>query len=60
VTTQLVYPVLYDGFLGRQGQVMVVVATLVTALRNVLLVVFTVAAWRAAWVRLARPAALPG
>jgi hypothetical protein len=56
LATQLVYPLLYDGFLGRRGQGMTVVATLVTALRNLGLVVFTVAAWHAAWVRLARPA----
>lgn len=56
--TQLVYPLLYDGFLGRQGQAMIIVSTLVTATRNVFLVVFTAQAWRYAWVRLARPTAL--
>ena len=56
--THLVYPLLYDGFLGRQGHVMIVVSTLVTAVRNVFLVVFTVQACRIAWSRLARPVAL--
>lgn len=54
--THLVFPLLYDGFLGRQGQVMVVVSTLVTAARNVFLVVFTVEVARLAWRRLARSA----
>jgi hypothetical protein len=56
--TQLVYPLLYDGLLGRQGHGMVVVATLVTAARNVFLVVFTVEACRLAWRRLS-PARRP-
>ena len=30
-STHLVYPLLYDGLLGRQGQAMIVVATVVTA-----------------------------
>ena len=51
--TQLVYPLLYDGLLGRQGHAMVVVSTLVTAARNVFLVVFTVQTCRLAWRRLA-------
>jgi len=54
--THLVYPLLYDGFLGRQGHPMVVVATLVTALRNVVLVVFSVQVVRLAWRRLGRAA----
>jgi hypothetical protein len=56
--TQLVYPLLYDGFLGRDGHVMIVVSTIVTAARNVFLLVFTVEAWRYAWVRLGRPGPL--
>ena len=52
--THLVYPVCYDGFLGRQGWPMIIVATLVTALRNVFLVVFTVQVCRLAWRRLGR------
>jgi len=54
--THLVYPVCYDGFIGRQGWPMLVVATLVTALRNVFLVVFAVQVCRLAWRRLARQA----
>jgi len=54
--THLVFPLLYDGFLGRQGGAMVVISTLVTAARNVFLVVFTVEACRLAWRRLAPPA----
>ena len=45
----LVYPLLYDGFLGRHGHAMIVVSTLVTALRNVALVLFTVEVCRMAW-----------
>jgi len=47
--TQLVYPVLYDGLLGRSGEGMLVAATLVTALRNLALLAFTVEVCRAAW-----------
>ena len=47
--THLVYPLLYDGLLGRQGHVMIVVSTVVTALRNVALVVFTIEVCRYAW-----------
>ena len=50
--THLVFPLLYDGLLGRQGAAMVVVSTLVTAARNVFLVVFAVEATRLAWRRL--------
>lgn len=53
--TQLVYPLLYDGFLGRQGHLMLVVSTLVTALRNVALVLFTVSVCRQAWRGFAAP-----
>lgn len=49
--THLVYPLLYDGYLGRNGQLGLVVATVVTALRNVGLLAYTVVAvwlsWRA-------------
>ena len=51
--THLVYPLLYDGFLGRHGQAMLVVSTLVTAVRNLALVVFTVDVVRCAWRPLA-------
>jgi hypothetical protein len=49
--TQLVYPLLYDGYVGFLGYPNLVIATLVTGLRNLGLLVFTVAtvllAWRA-------------
>jgi hypothetical protein len=45
----LVYPLLYDGFLGRNGHAMIVVSTVVTAVRNVALVLFTVEVCRMAW-----------
>jgi hypothetical protein len=57
--THLVYPVLYDELLGRRGQGGIVLATLVTAARNVLLVVFTVEACRLAWRRLGRRSVEP-
>ncbi len=38
--THLVYPTLYNGLLGRRGEAMIVVATVVTALRNVALLAF--------------------
>ncbi|SDS80672.1 Protein of unknown function [Friedmanniella luteola] len=47
--THLVYPLFYDGLLGRSGHPMVVVSTLVTAVRNLALVVFTVQVVRLAW-----------
>jgi hypothetical protein len=47
--THLVYPLLYDGLLGRQGHVMIVVSTVVTALRNLALVIFTAEVCRYAW-----------
>ena len=45
----LVYPLLYDGLLGRHGGAMIVVSTLVTTLRNIALVAFTVEVCRMAW-----------
>ncbi|HEX8509827.1 MAG TPA: glycosyltransferase family 87 protein [Propionibacteriaceae bacterium] len=51
--THLVYPLLYDGLLGRQGHFMVVVATVMTALRNLALVLFTVEVCILAWRALA-------
>ena len=48
--TQLVFPLLYDGLLGFRTPARVVVATLVTALRNVALLVFTVEVYRTAWI----------
>lgn len=53
--THLVYPALYDGFLGRLGHGMIIVSTVVTALRNVALVIFTIAVCRAAWIALTAP-----
>jgi len=47
--TQLVYPLFYDSYLGRHGQAMIIVSTVVTAIRNVALVVFTVEVCRLAW-----------
>jgi Glycosyltransferase family 87 len=47
--TQLVYPLFYDGYLGREGHAMIVISTVVTAIRNVALVVFTIEVCRMAW-----------
>jgi hypothetical protein len=47
--THLVYPLLYDGLLGRQGYPMVVLATVVTAVRNLALLAFTGYVGRLAW-----------
>jgi hypothetical protein len=47
--TQLVYPLFYDSFLGREGHAMIVISTIVTAIRNVALVVFTIEVCRMAW-----------
>jgi hypothetical protein len=47
--THLVYPLLYDGLLGQLGHTMTVVSTVVTALRNLALVLFAVEVCRMAW-----------
>jgi hypothetical protein len=47
--TQLVYPVLYPGYLGRHGHVMIIISTIVTTIRNIALVIFTVEVCRLAW-----------
>jgi hypothetical protein len=47
--TQLVYPLLYDSYLGWHGQAMIIIATIVTAIRNLALVAFTVEAYWLAW-----------
>ena len=47
--TQLVYPALYDGLLGGRGQAMLVAATIVTALRNLALLAFSVELVVQAW-----------
>ena len=48
--THLVYPTLYNGLLGRTGSAMLVIATIVTAVRNLGLLAFTgyvvTRAWR--------------
>ena len=53
--TQLTYPVLYNGLLGRGSTAFLVVSTVVTSLRNLSLLVLTVEICRYAWVALARP-----
>jgi hypothetical protein len=58
VLTHLVFPLLYSGLLGNRGDAMLALATLVTAARNVFLVVFAVEAVRLAWRRLSRTEAL--
>jgi glycosyl transferase family 87 len=47
--TQLVYPLLYDGYLGFTNSAGLVIATLVTAVRNVCLLVFTVVCLLVSW-----------
>ncbi len=47
--TQLVYPLLYDGYLGFTDRAGMVVATLVTAVRNLCLLAFTVICLLLAW-----------
>lgn len=47
--TQLVYPLLYDGLIARGDHTRLVVATLVTAVRNVCLLGFTVLTLMLAW-----------
>lgn len=49
VLTHLVYPVFYDGLLGRSGYPMVVASTAVAAVRNLALVLFTVRVVQLAW-----------
>ena len=52
--TQLTYPLLYNGLLGRGGSALAVASTVVTALRNLSLLVLTVEVCRYAWSALAR------
>ena len=47
--TQLVYPLLYDSYLGLEGHAMIIIATIVTAIRNLALVAFTLEACWLAW-----------
>jgi hypothetical protein len=57
--TQLTYPLLYNGLLGRRSSGFAAVSTVVTALRNLSLLVLTVEVCRYAWSALARPRADP-
>jgi Glycosyltransferase family 87 len=57
--TQLVYPLLYDGLLHRQGDLMLVVSTVVTSLRNLALLAFSVEVTAQAWRALHRAPVLP-
>ncbi|HTF41908.1 MAG TPA: glycosyltransferase family 87 protein [Propionibacteriaceae bacterium] len=47
--TQLVYPLFYDSYLGREGHAMIIISTIVTATRKVALVVFTIEVCQMAW-----------
>ena len=47
--TQLVYPLLYNSYLGREGHAMMIIATIVTTIRNLALVAVTVEACWLAW-----------
>ena len=51
--TQLTYPVLYNGLLGRGPVALMVASTVVTVLRNLSLLVLTVEVCRYAWTALA-------
>ncbi|MGI3780967.1 MAG: glycosyltransferase 87 family protein [Janthinobacterium lividum] len=53
--TQLTYPLLYNGLLGRGTAALAVASTVVTVLRNLSLLVLTVEVCRYAWTALARP-----
>lgn len=55
--THLVYPLLYNGILGRGGTALVVASTVVTALRNLALLLFTIEVCRYAWRALGRSGA---
>ncbi len=54
--TQLTYPLLYNGLLGRGSSAFMAASTTVTALRNLSLLVLTVEVCRYAWSALRRPA----
>jgi hypothetical protein len=53
--TQLVYPLFYNSYLGWHGHVMIIISTVVTAIRNLALVAFTVEACWLAWRMLGAP-----
>jgi hypothetical protein len=40
--THLVYPLFYDGYIGRNGHSVIIISTVITAIRNLALVIFTV------------------
>ncbi|CAA9420089.1 MAG: FIG00945196: hypothetical protein [uncultured Propionibacteriaceae bacterium] len=52
--THLVYPLFYDGLLGRQGTAGIIAATIVVSIRNLALVAFTLEVCRIAWSSLRR------
>ena len=56
VLTQLTYPILYNGLLGRGSPTFMVVSTVVTSLRNLSLLVITAQVCRYAWRALPRSA----
>jgi uncharacterized membrane protein len=47
--THLVYPLFYDGLLGRRGNAMMIIATVLTTVRNLALLAFTGYVGRLAW-----------
>jgi hypothetical protein len=47
--THLVYPLFYDGLLGRRGNAMMVIATVLTTVRNLALLAFTGYVGALAW-----------
>ena len=53
--THLVYPTFYDALLGRSAWAVTTVGTVVMAVRNVGLMLFTIWVCAAAWVALPRP-----
>jgi hypothetical protein len=52
--THLVYPLFYDGLLGRHGNAGIIAATVVVTLRNLAMLAFTVEVCRLAWLSCAR------
>ena len=47
--TQLIYPAFYPGYLGHHGHAMITISTVVTTMRNLALVAFTVEICWLAW-----------
>ena len=54
VLPQLLYPLLYNGYLGREGYAMLAISTIVAAVRNLALVAFTGWVCQLAWRELPR------